>query len=142
MAKKAAAPPKAPPGVVHYATGRRKTSAARVFLRPGSGKFVVNGQELAKFAQSDVQRVLAGSPFVTTDTVNKYDVEARVVGGGYSAQIGAIRHGIARALAVVDDKKLRPILKAAGLLTRDDRMVERKKYGKHKARKSPQFSKR
>ncbi|MEK6553946.1 MAG: 30S ribosomal protein S9 [Bdellovibrionota bacterium] len=129
-------------GVVYYATGRRKTSSARIFLKPGSGKFVVNDVDLAKFAQSDVQRVLAASPFATTETVGKYDVEAKVVGGGYSSQIGAIRHGVARALSTVDDSKLRPVLKAAGMLTRDDRMVERKKYGRHKARKRPQFSKR
>ena len=97
---------------------------------------------MAKNAQSDVQRVLAASPFASTETAGQYDVEAQVVGGGYSSQIGAIRHGVARALATVDDKKHRPTLKAGGYLTRDDRMVERKKYGKHKARKRPQFSKR
>ena len=127
---------------VYYATGRRKTSAARIFLRPGSGKFMVNGETLEKFAQSDVQRVLATSPFATTETVNKFDVDAKVIGGGYSSQIGAIKHGVARALATVEENKYRPTLKAAGMLTRDDRMVERKKYGKHKARKRPQFSKR
>lgn len=127
---------------IYYATGKRKTSAARVFLKTGSGKFVVNGKALNDFTASAPGRALAVSPFVVTETQNKYDVEATVSGGGWSAQLGAIRHGIARALAGVDDNKLRPALKAAGLLTRDDRMVERKKYGKHKARKRPQFSKR
>lgn len=127
---------------VYYATGRRKTSAARIFLKAGSGKFNVNGKTLEDFAQSNVQRALAVSPLVATETAQKYDVDAQVMGGGYSAQVGAIKHGVARALASVEDNKYRPTLKAAGMLTRDDRMVERKKYGKHKARKRPQFSKR
>jgi small subunit ribosomal protein S9 len=127
---------------VYYATGKRKTSAARVFLKSGSGKFSVNGKALNDFTASAPGRVLAVSPFVVTETQNKYDVEVTVAGGGWSAQLGAIRHGVARALSTIDDNKLRPALKAAGMLTRDDRMVERKKYGKHKARKSGQFSKR
>lgn len=127
---------------VYYATGKRKTSAARVFLKAGSGKVSVNGKALNDFTGSAPGRVLAVSPFAVTETQNKYDVEVTVAGGGWSSQLGAIRHGIARALATIDDNKHRPSLKAAGMLTRDDRMVERKKYGKHKARKRPQFSKR
>ena len=127
---------------VYYATGKRKTSAARIFLKSGSGKFTVNGKLLNDFTASAPGRVLVVSPFVVTETQNKYDVEVTVAGGGWSAQLGAIRHGVARALSTIDDNKLRPVLKAAGMLTRDDRMVERKKYGKHKARKSGQFSKR
>jgi len=127
---------------VYYATGKRKTSAARIFLKTGSGKFSVNGKTLNDFTSSAPGRVLAASPFAVTETQNKYDVEATVAGGGWSAQLGAIRHGIARALASLDENKHRPALKAAGMLMRDDRMVERKKYGRHKARKRGQYSKR
>ena len=125
-----------------YATGKRKTSAARVFLKVGSGKISVNGKALKEFAQSEAGEVLAVSPFAVTETQNKYDARITVLGGGFSAQIGAIRHAIARALSTVDDAVHRPALKKAGMLTRDARMVERKKYGRHKARKRSQFSKR
>lgn len=127
---------------IFYATGKRKTSAARVFLKNGGGNITINGKPLNEFTSSDTGRVLVASPFTITETQNKYDAEVTVSGGGWSSQLGAIRHGIARALAEVEEKKYRPALKAAGLLTRDDRMVERKKYGRHKARKRPQFSKR
>lgn len=140
MAKTTAAKVEATPTI--YATGKRKTSAARVFMKTGTGKVTVNGKELKKFAQSEVGEVLAVSPFAVTETQNKYDVRATVMGGGFSAQIGAIRHAIARALSTVDDSVHRPALKKAGMLTRDARMVERKKYGRHKARKRSQFSKR
>ncbi len=140
MAKTQVAKVEATPTI--YATGKRKTSAARVFMKVGSGKVTVNGKVLKDFAQSEVGEVLAVSPFAVTETQNKYDVRATVLGGGFSAQIGAIRHAIARALSTVDDSVHRPALKKAGMLTRDARMVERKKYGRHKARKRSQFSKR
>lgn len=127
---------------IYYATGKRKTSAARVFLKPGSGKITVNGKELDKYAPTESGRVTLVSPFMTTDTKGKFDVLATVKGGGWSSQIGAIKHGIARALVAFDQEAHRPALKKAGLITRDDRMVERKKYGLHKARKRSQFSKR
>lgn len=126
----------------YYATGRRKTAAARIFMKSGAGKITVNGKELNVFTKSETGRVLVASPFVVSDVRNQYDVLATVEGGGPSAQLDAIKHGIARALVAVDSEKFRPALKKAGFLTRDDRMVERKKYGLHKARKRPQFSKR
>ncbi len=135
---KAAAAPKEP---VYYATGRRKTSAARVFLKTGSGKITVNGKELDKYMPTPTARMTVVLPFVLTDTKNQYDVRVTVVGGGVTGQSEAIRHGLSRALIIVKPE-LRPTLKKAGLLTRDSRMVERKKYGKHGARRSTQFSKR
>jgi len=127
---------------VYYATGKRKTAASRIFLTTCSGKITVNGKDINEFTKSDSGRVLAASPFVVADARNKYDVQATVAGGGPSAQLDAIKHGIARALVIADSDKYRAPLKKAGFLTRDDRMVERKKYGLHKARKRPQFSKR
>ena len=127
---------------VYYATGKRKTSVARVFLKPGSGQIKVNGKVLNDFTKIESGRALVVSPFMVADARNSFDVDATVKGGGPSAQLGAIKHGISRALVVADTDKYRPALKKAGYLTRDDRMVERKKYGLHKARKRPQFSKR
>ncbi|MCB0391299.1 MAG: 30S ribosomal protein S9 [Bdellovibrionales bacterium] len=126
---------------VYYATGKRKTSAARIFLKPGSGKIKINGKDSDNYLQTAVGRVIIQQPFSVTDTKNKFDAFITVRGGGTNGQAEAIRHGIARALLVFDEE-LRPRLKKAGLLTRDAREVERKKYGKHKARKSTQFSKR
>ena len=126
---------------VFYATGKRKTSAARIFLKPGSGKMKINGKESEVYLQTAVGRVIVQQPFSVTDTRNKFDAYVTVKGGGTNGQAEAIRHGIARALLAFDEE-LRPRLKKAGLLTRDARKVERKKYGRHKARKSTQFSKR
>lgn len=126
---------------VYYATGRRKTSAARVFLKSGSGKVTINGKELDKYMATPTARMTVLSPFAVTDTRNQYDARVTVVGGGITGQSEAIRHGVARALITLNPE-LRGVLKKAGLLTRDSRMVERKKYGKHKARRSTQFSKR
>lgn len=125
----------------YYATGRRKTSAARVFLKPGSGKVTVNGKALDQYMPTPTSRMTVLLPFSITDTKNQYDARVTVVGGGVTGQSEAIRHGVARALITVKPE-LRGALKKAGLLTRDSRMVERKKYGKHKARRSTQFSKR
>ncbi len=125
----------------YYATGRRKTSAARVFLKNGSGKISVNGEDLETYMPTPTARMVAASPLVITDTKNQYDARVTVTGGGVTGQSEAIRHGIARALIAVNPA-LRPTLKKAGMLTRDSRMVERKKYGKHGARRSTQFSKR
>jgi small subunit ribosomal protein S9 len=126
---------------VYYATGRRKTSKARVFLNDGSGKLMINGKEADKYLTTAAGRMAIQVPFTVTDTRNKFDGHITVLGGGPTGQSEAIRHGIARALVATNDQ-LRPVLKKAGLLTRDSRMVERKKYGRHKARKSTQFSKR
>ncbi len=126
---------------IYYATGRRKTSAARIFLKPGSGKMTINGLEADKYLSTATGRMTIQVPFMVTDTKNKFDARVTVTGGGPNGQAEAIRHGLARALVAANDQ-LRPVLKKAGLLTRDSRMVERKKYGKHKARRSTQFSKR
>ena len=126
---------------LNYGTGRRKTSAARVFLRPGSGKITVNGRDLDKFFGRETARMVVRQPLVLTDMANKVDVNVTVTGGGTSGQAGAIRHGIARALVEYDDT-MRSALRRAGFLTRDARAVERKKVGLHKARKRPQYSKR
>ena len=122
-------------------TGRRKTASARVRLAPGTGKIVVNGRAFEVYFPLESQRMAVLLPFVTTSTTGKFDVRVNVGGGGPSGQAGAVRHGIARALLVVD-AALRPLLKAEGLLTRDPRMKERKKYGQPGARKRFQFSKR
>ncbi len=127
---------------VYYATGKRKTSAARVFLKAGTGKVDVNAMPIDKYLPTQVSLMKALSPFSVTEAKDKFDASITVVGGGKSGQAGAICHGITRALLVADGEKYRPLLKKAGLVTRDDRMVERKKFGKHKARKRPQFSKR
>ena len=122
-------------------TGRRKKSIARVRLFPGTGKCTVNGREMGEYLQRDTLLLVARQPFEVTGTGEKYDVIVRVVGGGIYGQAGAICHGIARAL-VKADEIYKPELKKAGLLTRDSRMKERKKYGLKKARKASQFSKR
>lgn len=125
-----------------YGTGRRKTSTARVYLRPGKGRLTVNGQEWKKyFGERPLIEQVVKHPLRETHTVTKYDVVVNVAGGGTMGQAGAIRHGIARAL-IQANPALRPALKKAGLLTRDPRMKERKKYGQKGARKRFQFSKR
>lgn len=126
---------------VYYATGRRKTSAARVFLKNGSGKVTVNGKPLEQYMPTATARTTVTTPFSITDTKNQYDARITVTGGGVTGQSEAIRHGVARALVALNPA-LRGTLKKAGFLTRDSRMVERKKYGKHGARRSTQFSKR
>ncbi|MDO8914579.1 MAG: 30S ribosomal protein S9 [Coriobacteriia bacterium] len=126
---------------VYYGTGRRKTSVARVRLIPGTGTITVNGREAAGYFGRAVLMTLVEQPFKTTETVGRFDVVAKIHGGGLSGQAGALRHGISRALLEAGDE-YRGELKKAGLLRRDPRMVERKKYGLKKARKRPQFSKR
>ncbi len=123
------------------ATGRRKKSIARVRLFPGTGKCVVNGREMGEYLQRDTLLLVARQPFEVTNTGDKYDITVRVIGGGISGQAGAICHGLARAL-VKANETFKKELKDAGLLTRDPRMKERKKYGLKKARKASQFSKR
>ena len=125
----------------YLGTGKRKTSVARVILRPGSGVTWVNGKSLDQYFPRMVHRMLATSPLKTAGLEGQYDLRVRVHGGGPSGQAGAVRHGIARALVEVNPE-LRVPLKRAGFLTRDARQVERKKAGLHKARKAPQFSKR
>ena len=127
--------------VNYYGTGRRKTSIARVWLRPGAGKISINNREANDYFSRETWVVHALEPLDTTNTKGKYDVLVTVKGGGLTGQAGAIRHGIARALLTVDES-YRPSLKSAGQLRRDPRMVERKKYGLKKARKGQQFSKR
>ena len=124
-----------------YGTGRRKKSVARVRLYPGTGAITINGRDVDQYFGLETLKLIINQPFGVTETMGKYDVVANVVGGGISGQAGAIRHGIARALLVADDTT-RGALKAAGLLTRDPRMKERKKYGLKAARRAPQFSKR
>ncbi|HEC09497.1 MAG TPA: 30S ribosomal protein S9 [Acidimicrobiales bacterium] len=123
------------------ATGRRKRAVARVRLRPGSGEITVNKRSLEDYFPSAVHRMLVSEPLVMTDTKDTYDVDVTMDGGGVSGQAGALRMGIARALIALDPE-LRPSLKAAGMLTRDSRKKESKKYGLKKARKAPQYSKR
>lgn len=127
--------------VQYFGTGRRKKAIARVILVPGTGKVVINKREMEEYFNFETLRVKAIEPLTITNNIGKYDVLVKVEGGGYTGQAGAIRHGISRALLKVD-AEFRPVLKKAGMLTRDSRMVERKKYGLKKARKSPQFSKR
>ena len=126
---------------IHYATGRRKTSSARVYLKKGKGKILVNNSELGNYFGRKVAQMLVLEPLELTELVEKIDIDVKVKGGGSFGQAGAIRHGISRALTSFDED-LRPQLKKAGLLTRDPRKVERKKPGLVKARKSKQFSKR
>lgn len=126
---------------VFYATGRRKTSAARVFLRPGTGKITINGKEPGEYLTTASGKAAIKTPFVVADCKGKFDAIVTVKGGGATGQAEAIRHGLARALLVADEA-LRVPLKKAGLLTRDSRKVERKKYGLHGARRRPQYSKR
>ena len=127
---------------VYYATGKRKTSAARVFLSPGEGKININGKKMQTYVPLLSHRMLLLSPLAVTNTKKQFNAYITVRGGGVSSQVGAIRHGITRALLKVDSEAYRPSLKKSGFITRDSRMVERKKYGQHKARKSTQFSKR
>ncbi|MDO8886027.1 30S ribosomal protein S9 [Candidatus Oleimmundimicrobium sp.] len=122
-------------------TGRRKESVARVRMMPGNGNFIINGKSIEEYFGRETSIVLIKKPFEATDTVNKYDVKANIIGGGISGQAGALRHGISRALLKVNED-FRKDLKKFGLLTRDPRVKERKKYGFKKARKRPQFSKR
>ncbi len=122
-------------------TGRRKSSIARVRLTNGNGNIIVNGTPLDEYFGVETLKVIVKQPLVTTNTLDKFDITAKVTGGGISGQAGAVRHGISRALLEVNSE-YRPALKSAGFLTRDARMKERKKYGLKKARKAPQFSKR
>ena len=125
----------------YYGTGRRKSSVARVYLVPGTGKITINKRDIDEYLGLETLKVVVRQPLVATENVDKFDVLVNVKGGGYTGQAGAIRHGIARALLQVDGE-YRPTLKAAGFLTRDPRMKERKKYGLKAARRAPQFSKR
>ena len=124
-----------------YGTGRRKSSVARVYLVPGTGKITINKKDMDDYLPLDTLKTIVRQPLVATGTLEKYDVLVNVNGGGYTGQAGAIRHGISRALLEVD-ADFRPVLKAEGFLTRDPRMKERRKYGLKKARRAPQFSKR
>ncbi|MCL6641138.1 MAG: 30S ribosomal protein S9 [Candidatus Rokubacteria bacterium] len=124
-----------------YGTGRRKTSVARVWIRPGSGRIVINRRPFEEYFPRETLRMIITQPLEVTNCAGQFDVLARVNGGGPSGQAGAVRHGLARALAVVDEKFRQP-LKKAGLLTRDPRMRERKKYGQPGARQKFQYSKR
>ena len=125
-----------------YGTGRRKSSVARVHLFPaGTGKITINGRDIDDYFGLETLKLIVRQPLNTTNTLGKVDIEATVAGGGVTGQAGAIRHGIARALLSVDES-YRALLKAEGLLTRDPRMKERKKYGLKAARRAPQFSKR
>ena len=125
----------------YYGTGRRKSSVARVYLVPGTGKITVNKRDIDEYFGLETLKGIVRQPLTVTETADKFDVLVNVKGGGYTGQAGAIRHGIARALLEADPE-FRPALKKAGYLTRDPRMKERKKYGLKKARRAPQFSKR
>ena len=125
----------------YYGTGRRKSSVARVYLTPGTGKIVINKKDMEDYFGLDTLKLIVNQPFVVTNTVGKFDVLVNVRGGGYTGQAGAIRHGISRALLEADSEN-RLSLKKAGYLTRDSRMKERKKPGLKAARRAPQFSKR
>ena len=127
--------------VQHLGTGRRKTSTARVILRPGSGNFTINDRKLEQYFFDETHRMLVKRPLEASDTLNKFDIHVRVAGGGPHGQAGAVQHGIARAL-IEFSAELRGVLKKEGFLTRDPRMKERKKYGQPGARKRFQFSKR
>ncbi|RMC30590.1 30S ribosomal protein S9 [Paracoccus alkanivorans] len=124
-----------------YATGKRKDAVARVWVKPGSGKVVVNGKDINEYFARPVLQMILRQPFDVAGVAGQYDVQATVKGGGLSGQAGAVKHGISQALQL-HEPSLRPALKAAGFLTRDSRVVERKKYGRAKARRSFQFSKR
>lgn len=127
---------------VFLGTGRRKSSIARVRLMDGKGNITVNGKDINEYFGEETLRVIVKQPLEATETLSKFDVIAKVTGGGFSGQAGAVRHGIARALNEANSEEYRAVLKAKGLLTRDSREKERKKYGLKKARKAPQFSKR
>ena len=124
-----------------YGTGRRKSSIARVYLVPGTGKITINKKDMDEYFGLETLKIIVRQPLEATNTSDKYDVKVNVHGGGFTGQAGAIRHGIARAI-LTEDADYRPTLKKAGYLTRDPRMKERKKYGLKKARRAPQFSKR
>jgi small subunit ribosomal protein S9 len=124
-----------------YATGKRKDAVARVWIKPGSGKVTVNGRDMDKYFARPVLQMILRQPFTVAGVEGEFDVMATVTGGGLSGQAGAVKHGISKALQLYEPS-LRPALKAAGFLTRDSRVVERKKYGRRKARRSFQFSKR
>ena len=128
-------------GDYYYGTGRRKSSVARVFLKPGSGRIVVNGKPVDEFFARETGRMIVRQPLELVKTAGNFDIDVNVHGGGESGQAGAVRHGITRAL-VEYNAELKPALSAAGLVTRDAREVERKKVGLHKARRRKQFSKR
>jgi small subunit ribosomal protein S9 len=124
-----------------YATGKRKNAIARVWIKPGNGKVEVNGKDIAVYFARPVLRMIVAQPFLVSDRLDQFDVYCTVVGGGLSGQAGAVRHGISTALTLYEPG-LRPNLKHAGLLTRDSRVVERKKYGRRKARRGMQWAKR
>jgi small subunit ribosomal protein S9 len=124
-----------------YATGKRKDAVARVWIKPGNGRVTVNGKEYNKYFARPVLQMILQQPVIAADRKDQYDIDATVAGGGLSGQAGAVRHGISKALTYFEPD-LRPVLKKGGFLTRDSRVVERKKYGRAKARKSFQFSKR
>jgi small subunit ribosomal protein S9 len=128
-------------GNYNYGTGRRKSSVARVFMKAGSGKIVVNDKPVDEYFSRETGRMIVRQPLVLTDNLNRFDIMVNVSGGGESGQAGAVRHGITRALIEID-AEMKPTLKAAGFVTRDAREVERKKVGFHKARRRKQFSKR
>ena len=123
------------------ATGRRKKAVARVVLKPGNGKFTINGRDIDQYFALETLKIVAKQPLTLTNLTEKYDVSVNVYGGGFTGQSGAVKHALARALSLADPS-LRSEIKKAGYLTRDSRMTERKKYGLKKARKAPQFSKR
>ena len=125
----------------YYGTGRRKSSIARVYLVPGTGKVTINKRDMDEYFGLETLKLIVRQPLTITDTVDKFDVLVNVHGGGFTGQAGAIRHGISRALLQAD-QDYRPVLKKEGFLTRDPRMKERKKYGLKAARRAPQFSKR
>ncbi len=127
--------------VVYYSTGRRKTSSARVYIRPGSGKISINKRTIEQYFGRETARMVVRQPLESSGMLDKFDIDVTVHGGGNSGQAGAIRHGITRALMRYDES-LRGALRKAGFVTRDSREVERKKVGLHKARKRPQYSKR
>ncbi|MBO6108702.1 MAG: 30S ribosomal protein S9 [Eubacterium sp.] len=124
-----------------YGTGRRKSSIARVYMTPGTGKVTINKKDMDDYFGLETLKIIVRQPLEVTGTADKYDIKVNVHGGGFTGQAGAIRHGIARALNKADEE-FRPALKKAGFLTRDSREKERKKYGLKKARRAPQFSKR
>lgn len=128
-------------GNYNYGTGRRKSSVARVFIKRGTGKIVINGRDLNEFFKRETGRMIVMQPLQLTENVETFDIMVNVTGGGESGQAGAVRHGITRAL-IDYDAGLKPVLSAAGLMTRDAREVERKKVGLRKARRAKQFSKR
>ena len=133
--------PKKKTNVTYQGTGRRKSSVARVYLTPGTGKIMVGEKTLEEYLPQEILRMVVKSPLVETGTDGQYDIFINVYGGGLTGQAGAMRHGISRALLEVGDD-LRPVLKKAGFLTRDSRAKERKKYGLKGARRAPQYSKR